>query len=137
MAASLLVGVLAGHQWSPGGGIADRADTLALSAPVSRALDHQLAGENGPLRVALSFRDHQGAYCRSFAGQHLSGVACRGAGGWLLRYAAPGGASPGDYRMAGSDAATAQEVEAMIAGDPLDAEQERSARDSGWRPKAG
>ncbi len=136
IAASLLVGVLAGHQWSPGGGIADRADTLALSAPVSRALDHQLAGESGPVRVALSFRDHQGDYCRSFAGQHLSGVACRGAGGWQLRYAAPGGTQPGDYRMAGSDAAAVPVVEAMIEGDPLDAAQERSARDAGWRSKA-
>ena len=137
IAASLLVGALLGHQGSPGGGIADRAGTLALSPAVAHALDGQLAGEAGPVRVALSFRDHQGDYCRSFAGQHLAGVACRTGSGWQLRYAAPGVPGQADYRMAGSDAASAGAIAAMIEGDPLDAAQERAARTTGWRPKAG
>lgn len=134
IAASLLVGVLAGHQWAPGGGIGDRDGALALSAPVSHALEGQLAGEAGAVRVALTFRDHQGDYCRSFAGAHLAGVACRGQSGWQLRYAAPGAPLQGDYRMAGADAATAGAIGAMIEGDPLDATQERAARKSGWKP---
>ncbi len=136
IAASLLVGVVLGHQWSPGGGgIADRDGTLALAPSVSRALDGQLTGEAGAVRVALSFRDHQGDYCRSFAGQHLTGIACRTGSGWQLRTATPGAPLQGDYRMAGSDAATAAAIAAMIEGDPLDAAQERSARSAGWRLK--
>lgn len=136
IAASLLIGVLVGHQWLPGGGgIADRAGTLALSPSISHALDGQLAGEVGAVRVAVSFRDHQGDYCRSFAGEHLAGVACRAGSGWQLRYAAPGLPQRAEYRMAGADGGTAEAIAAMIEGDPLDAAQERDARNAGWRPR--
>ena len=133
IAASLLVGVLVGHGTLAPSGVGDRAGALALAAPLSRALDNQLAGTPGGVRVALSFRDHAGAYCRSFTATHLSGIACHGGEGWQLRYAAPGNAGTGDYRMAGSDAQQAEMVAALIAGEPLDAAAERKARDKGWR----
>ncbi len=86
------------------------------------------------MRVALTFRDRSGDYCRSFAAKHLSGVACRADGGWQLRYAsAPDAAPQGDYRQAGADDATAQVVAAMISGEPLDRAAEAAARGKGWR----
>jgi hypothetical protein len=132
VAASLLVGVLAGHGAGPAG-IADRPDALALSAPVAQALDRQASGELGTVNVALSFKDHDGRFCRSFVAQNIGGVACKAAGGWQLRYAAPVDAQHGDYRMAGGDAASAKVVATMIAGDPLDAAGERKAIVAGWR----
>ncbi|HET8612586.1 MAG TPA: anti-sigma factor, partial [Sphingomonas sp.] len=83
IAASLLVGVLVGHQtWGGGAGVADRADALALAAPIGHALDTQLSGASGPVRIQLSFRDQAGDYCRSFTARHFGGVACRADGGW-------------------------------------------------------
>lgn len=141
VAACLLAGILVVHQIgngvpAPGGGqgIGDQAGALALAPQIADALDTQAAGQAGPVRVALSFRDKTGAYCRSFTAEHLGGVACRAGGGWQLRYASSPSSPPqGDYRMAGGDAATMQVVQAMMAGDPLDAGQERKARAAGWK----
>ena len=132
IAASLAAGLVIGQYERPAG-VADRADTLALAAPLSHALDRQLSGEAGPVRVALSFRAQDGAYCRSFAATHLTGVACRTGEGWRLRYAAPGDAPRSDYRMAGNDPVEASAIAAMIAGEPFDAAAERRARAKGWR----
>ncbi|HWI86385.1 MAG TPA: hypothetical protein VNT42_08700 [Sphingomonas sp.] len=133
IAASLMAGFLIGHGDAAQRGVGDRRDAVALAEPLSRAFDQQLAGEMGPVRIALSFRDQGGSYCRSFTGTHIAGVACRDAEGWQLRYAAPGSASSGDYRMAGGDAARGDVIGAMIAGAPLDAAAERKARAAGWR----
>jgi hypothetical protein len=134
IAASLLVGALVGRQSMMVASVDDRSGALALAAPISRALDGQLSGEAGPIRVSLSFRGKDGGYCRSFAGRHIDGIACRNGGSWQLRYASPVGADPGGgYRMAGSDAAKAAVVEQLIAGDPLDADAERKARAAAWK----
>lgn len=132
VAASLLIGVLIGHGAGPAG-VADRADALALSAPVAQALDRQTSGDLGTVNVALSFKDHDGRFCRSFVAQYIGGVACKADGGWQLRYAAPIDAQHGDYRMAGSDPASAKVIATMIAGEPLDAAGERKAIAAGWR----
>jgi hypothetical protein len=132
VAASLLVGLLAGHNIGPAG-VTDRADALALSAPMVQALDRQTSADLGTVNVALSFKDHDGQFCRSFVAQNIGGVACKTAGSWQLRYAAPVDAQHGDYRMAGGDAASARVVATMIAGDPLDAAGERKAITAGWR----
>jgi len=133
IAASLAVGLFIGQIGRPAG-VADRPDALALAPDLAHRLDTQLSGAPGPVRVALSFRARDGAYCRSFTATHLDGVACRTAGGWTLRYAAPGTSSQGDYTQAGGDPARASAIAAMIAGEPLDAAAERAARDRGWRP---
>ena len=132
IAASLVAGLFVGQIERPAG-VTDRADALALAPDLARKLDTQLSGEPGPIRVALSFRARDGAYCRSFTATHIDGVACRSAAGWTLRYAAPGTASGGDYAQAGSDPAQASAVAAMIVGEPLDAPGERAARERGWR----
>src|SRR5258705_2441304 len=56
IAASLLVGTLVGHQATMVASVDDRSGALALARPVARALDGQLSGEAGPIRVSLSFR---------------------------------------------------------------------------------
>ena len=132
VAASLLIGVLAGHGAGPAG-VADRADALALSLPIAQALDRQASGEMGTVNVALSFQDHGGHFCRSFVAQNIGGVACKASDGWQLRYGAPVDAQHGDYRMAGSDPASAKVIASMIAGDPLDAAGERKAIAARWR----
>lgn len=133
IAASLLAGVLVGHGIGGSPGAADGARALALSPPITRALDDQLSGDGGAIRVALSFKDRDGHYCRSFVATALSGVACRESGDWQLRYAARTAAQKTDYRMAGADAAQAAMVAAMIDGDPLDRAGEAAARKAGWR----
>lgn len=134
VAASLIVGVLSGYGMSSPSGVADRPGALAVSPKIASALDTQLSGDAGTIRVALTFRDSAGDYCRSFTATHVSGIACRQSGAWQLRYASPGtGAAQSDYRMAGTDAAAAQIVSAMIAGDPLDRRAETAARDQGWK----
>jgi len=132
IAASLVMGLFIGQIGQPTG-VRDRADALALAAPLAHALDAQLSGEAGRVRVALSFRAQDGAYCRSFTAAHLGGVACRAGDGWSLRYAAPGTAQTGAYAQAGDDPARASAIAAMIAGAPLDAAGERAARERGWR----
>ena len=134
IAASLLVGVMAGHMVDQPGGVADAPGALAVSPQIASALDSQLSSDAGPVRVALTFRDRSGDYCRSFMAKHVSGVACRGESGWQLRYAsAPQKPVQGDYRMAGADDASAQVIAAMISGEPLDRAGEAAARGKGWR----
>jgi hypothetical protein len=137
VAASLVVGVLVGHGMGGPAGVIDKPDALALSSPIARALDDQLSGDGGAVRVALSFQDRDGRYCRSFSGQNFSGIACRDRAKWQLRYVAPASAQRTDYRMAGGDTAQADVVSAMIAGNPLDRSGEEAARKAGWRSPSG
>jgi hypothetical protein len=134
IAASLLVGLVVGHQYSPARqGVGDSVAALALAPPVARALDRQLSGEPGAVRVSLTFRDHDGLWCRRFAAQHIAGLACRDGGRWQLRYGVPASSdAAATYRMAGGDDRTAAMVAASIAGEPLDAAGERAARAKGW-----
>jgi hypothetical protein len=133
IAASLLVGVLVGHGLVGPAAVADQPGALALSKPISRALDGQLSGDGGAVRVALSFQDRAGHYCRSFSGRNLSGVACRDGDDWQLRYASPASPQQSDYRMAGSDDGEMRFVQSAIAGEPLDHDAELKARASHWR----
>lgn len=132
IAASLLIGLLVGHDVSGPAGVADKPDALALSTPIAQALDGQLSGDAGMVRVALSFRDQAGRYCRSFSGQNLSGVACRNGSDWQLRYASPTSPQQTDYRMAGSDDGEMRFIQSTMAGEPLDHDAELKARADRW-----
>lgn len=132
IAASLLIGILVGHGVRRPAGVGDRPDALALSTPIAQALDGQLSGDAGAVRVALSFRDRGGQYCRSFSGQNLSGVACRDGGGWRLRYASPVSFQQTDYRMAGGGDGEMRFIQSAMAGDPLDRDAELKARATRW-----
>lgn len=133
LAASLAAGVLVGQLLPRQGGIGDRAGALALAPDIADALSDQLSGTQKPVRIALSFRDHDGQYCRSFSARRLSGIACREGDAWQLRYGSAATAARTDYRMAGEDGDTMAAVTAMIDGDPLDRRQEEAARAAGWR----
>ena len=139
IAATLVVGVVTGTMLQ--GGSTSPVETsngrLVAAAALGKALDVQLASaaQNGLVRVGLTFRDESGAICRSFTDDGSSGLACQDRGQWQIRglFAAPEGGQ-GDYRMAaGADPALAALIDSTIAGDPFDANQERAAKDRGWR----
>jgi tellurite resistance protein len=140
MAATLLVGVFAG-QLIPrdSDAMIDHAgDRLVARGELAEALTARLASDTqaAQVRIGLSFRARDGAYCRTFEGaKNMTGVACREAKGWAVRMAVRRDVSAeGTYRMAASGLSPAvlAVVEGMIDGEPLDAGQEASARARGW-----
>jgi len=142
MAACLALGVVLGRAVLPTQGpLTERDGVLVVRGELSQALDRRLASEAGPIRVGLSFQDHQGAFCRTFqsAPDGLAGVACRASQGWTARAVTAWSPRPeAAYRTAGSEAppAVLAAVDELIAGEPLDAAAERAARDRGWRQGA-
>ena len=111
--------------------------TLYAAGAVEQALDTRLASApaSGDVRIGLTFRGRDGAICRSFAGAEASGLACRDGGRWRVRglFAPPEGQGH-EYRMAaGADPDLAALIDSTMAGDPFDAEEERAAKQRGWR----
>ncbi|MFN3514743.1 MAG: anti-sigma factor family protein [Phenylobacterium sp.] len=137
MAACLVAGVFVGRLLIEPSPFASRGGELLAQGALAGALESQLAAEPGPIRIGLSFRDRQGAYCRTFAIEKdaLAGLACKDGGGWAVRIAAAYQAQSGEYRMAASAAppAVLAAVDDAIAGEPLDGEAEAAARATGWR----
>lgn len=137
IAASLVLGLMIGQRIDQGP-VANRGGALVASGKLARTLDTQLASaqpSNSPLRILVSFRDQSGSVCRSFAGEAISGIACRDDRGWVLRETR-GGTRAGttEFRQAGSaEAALLADAQAMMAGDPLDAKAEAAAKSNGWR----
>lgn len=140
VAASLVAGVIIGHAaWPEGGVLQPSEDGLRASGALAQALDERLASEAGPIRVGLSFRTQEGRYCRTFqsAPDRLAGVACRGDEGWTARMTTAWAPSAGpQYRTAASDIPpeVLAAVDGLIAGEALDPEAERAARDRRWKP---
>ncbi|MDP3801400.1 hypothetical protein [Brevundimonas sp.] len=128
-----------------GGGQADGGFTVgdhgALAEPgLVRVLDARLTAD-GPdaegRAVGLTFRDADGRWCRTFhAGQaRLAGLACREGEGWILQALAPAAPPAAGLRAAAADipAPVLAAVDAVIAGQTLDAPAEARVRDAGWR----
>lgn len=142
MAATLLLGTLLGTRLAPlVAPAATSPGDLIATGDVAQALEHRLASDTpGAVAVQLSFKDQRGRYCRSFTTSRVAGLACRAADGhWALQQVAalPGPATAdGHLRQAASalPAPVLAAVDAQAAGDPLNAAQERAARDAGWRP---
>ena len=109
---------------------------------LSNALDHALASEPDPhasIAIGLSFRSVDGQLCRTFV-QHakpaMAGLACHEAAGWSLPVLSTADKSGGgELRQAASSLPPEVQaaVDARIRGEAFDAQQERAARDSGWR----
>lgn len=138
MAASVVLGVVIGLQFAGGNSdIGLRGDKLVAGGAVDRALSGQLASASaGPVAVQLTFVDRSGAYCRTFSTGAIAGLACRENGQWTVQtVAATERAAEGTMRQAASSLprAVLDAVDERIAGDALDAERERAARDQGWR----
>jgi negative regulator of sigma E activity len=139
MAAGVVLGVLLGVQFAGRGGDASlsvRDGRLVAGGPIEQALSTQLARTSGsPVAVQLSFVDRGGAYCRTFSTAAVAGLACRRDGQWVVEtLVAAEGKADGAVRQAStSPRAVLDAVDQSIAGDALDAERERQARDHGWR----
>ena len=114
-----------------------RDGKLVAAASLDQALDKQLASASadGATRIGLTFRDGAGNICRSFSDGGASGLACRQGEDWRIRGLFQGAEGQGsDYRMAaGEDPRLAALIEATIAGEPFDADQEKAAQAKGWR----
>jgi hypothetical protein len=139
IAATLALGIALGttiNRGGPTGPVESRDGNLYAASAVDRALDTQLASKSsGNVRVGLTFRDGQGAICRTFQAEASSGLACRDQGRWKLRglFGAPEG-QDSDYRMAaGGDPRLMDMVDQSIAGEPFDAAQEKVALRRHWQ----
>jgi hypothetical protein len=140
LAATLVLGLALGRTLlvPAAGPIGVDNGALVARGPLADALETQLASAqslDAATRIGLSFAATDGRLCRTFDTTSVSGLACRGEAGWQLMMTAAGTQRPrGDYRQAGSGSPlVAQAAQEMMAGEALDAEAERRARDSGWR----
>jgi len=133
VAASLVVGVVAGVA-IPKSQPAIGAD-LTAHGQLANALDKQLASApaNSAVRVGLTFRSADG-YCRTFSDASVAGLACREGDGWKVRMAMAQEGQSTDYRTAASTPAPVLEAaQALMIGQPLDAEAELTAQKAAWR----
>lgn len=145
LAAGLALGIVLAGSIESGTDLGTTGGTPVAQGELARVLTAELASEQTPdtmsaARIGVSFMSKDGAYCRSFetrAGVRgaMAGIACLKDGDWqiaALASAAPretGGFSP----AAGETPANVRTaLNEMISGDPLNAEQERAARDQGW-----
>ncbi|MDR7270142.1 hypothetical protein J2X20_002800 [Pelomonas saccharophila] len=134
MAATLVMGTLIGMRLTPSGGGDDR---LVAGGAIAQALDRQLASAPGAtVAVQVSFKARDGRWCRSFSTAASAGLACREAdGAWALQQVAATSSAGSGMRQAASSLppSVLAAIDATMAGEALNAEQERSARDAGWR----
>jgi hypothetical protein len=146
LAASLIVGVLIAPllRHAPvEGPVGIRDGKILASGALAHALSEQLASNQiaaAPVHLGVSFLSRSGDYCRTFTLRDKSvvaGLACRDREQWRLEALAatrPAGSGSGEYQTAASalPPAIEQSVDALIAGDPLDARAEAAARGNGW-----
>lgn len=135
IAASLVVGVLAGRFTAPADGLFSQ-DGAHAGANLSRVLETQLASDtqSAAARIGLTFRAEDGAICRTFALESVSGLACRDDDAWALRMAVASQAGGTEYRQASAPAPVILDaVDSIIDGAPFDAEQERDSLANDWR----
>lgn len=138
LAASLVLGLAIGRSLPQGGPVTTSEGMLIARGDLARTLDRELASAqsgDSETRIGVSFARSDGAWCRSFERADLAGLACREQGVWRLVTTAPGaGPERGEYRQAGSGSRIVmQAAQELMAADPLDADAERRARDSGWQ----
>ncbi|MBN9544760.1 MAG: hypothetical protein J0I19_04755 [Alphaproteobacteria bacterium] len=138
--ATLALGLLIGIGLVPPGDIGSRGGQVVAQGALASALNGKLASDNGAgsgPRIGVSFRDHDGRYCRSFDADGQSGFACHGSRGWdiAMLAARPNAEASGPYRMAGSEMPDAirAAIAARIQGEPFDIKAEKAARDRGWQ----
>ena len=133
MAATLVLGTLIGTRLTPSGD----GDRLVASGAIARALDTQLASAPaGPVAVQVSFKAKDGRFCRSFATPMQAGLACRDPdGAWALQQVAAAPSAGSGMRQAASSlpSSVLAAIDATMASEALNAEQEKAARDAGWK----
>lgn len=139
LAATLIIGVMTGATlFGNSAPIREEGGRLVASGELDQALDTRLASaqQGAGAHIGLTFRDGNGAICRSFTGVGAAGLACRDGSDWRIRglFQGPEGQS-GDYRMAaGQDPRLMALIDETITGEPFDAEREAEAMRKGWTP---
>jgi hypothetical protein len=144
LAATLVVGVLAGSLWFDGADgdgrffSADAAGRMVARGQLAGALSRQLASDpapNSPVRIGVSFATRDGGYCRSFKVGASAGLACRDGEAWRIPVLSEQARASGEYRQAASAApeAVLDAIDERIAGTTMDAAAERAARERGWK----
>ena len=105
-------------------------------AQLAAVLDTQMAGaapDGSDTRILVSFEKDGGDLCRAWRGANEGGIACRDDAGWKIEQQfALGTAQSSEFRQAGSEADLLAAAQDMAAGEALDAEAERAARERGW-----
>lgn len=137
LAATLAIGMFVGSflpNWghSP---LESESGRIYAAGALGHALDTELASApSGDVRIGLTYRTRSGEICRTFHQSASEGLACRKGDQWQIRGLVAGtDVGVGTYRMAaGMDPALAALVSSSMAGEPFNAAQERSARDSDW-----
>jgi hypothetical protein len=143
LAATLVVGVMAGSAWLDGGKgdggfvSADAGGRLTARGELAGALSRQLASEaasGSAVRIGVSFASRDGGYCRSFSVGAKAGLACRDGEAWRIPVLKETPAAAGEYRQAASaPQAVLEAIDERITGTTLDAAAERAARERGWK----
>ena len=148
IAASLVIGVIAGRAWlqtpapdSAANFVATAAGRIVAGGALATALGEQFSGAGGKsIWIGSSFRAKSGEYCRTFSTRQessVAGFACRDVEGWHVQALAENAQAPaGDnYRMASTDlpAPILQAIDEVMEGEALDAAEEAAAQRSGWQ----
>jgi hypothetical protein len=144
LAATLVLGVMAGSLWFDGSGgegslvVADAGGRLVARGQLAGALSRQLASDpapSSPVRIGVSFAAKGGSYCRSFSVGPSAGLACRDGETWRIPVLSEARATRGEFRQAAATTPVAvlDAIDERIAGTTLNAAAERSARERGWR----
>ena len=137
IAATLVLGIFVGHNLGADSRSPAGATPRVANGKLAQALDVQLASTqaaDAPIQVGISFSGPDGNPCRSFRSADMVGLACRDEGQWALRLLAPFERSrASQYQQAGSATALVMNsAQELMVGQPMDAAEERRARDSGW-----
>ena len=145
IAASLVIGILAGRAILPGSEsrlvVAGNDGRVIASGALAQALSEQLSSQDGTeIDIGLTFRSRSGEYCRTFGARATNpvvGFACRDAETWRVDMlsTAPRAAAGGTYRMASTQlpAPVVQAIAERMQGEALDADEEAIARQRRWR----
>jgi hypothetical protein len=119
--------------------VSNKDGALVAQGTLATALSQQLAS-SGPsgsrVRIGASFLAKDGSYCRSFALGATAGLACMAAGQWRVPVLEEGSAGePESYRQATSEIPNAVlgAIDLRIDGAALNADDERAARERGWK----
>lgn len=111
---------------------------MAAHGALAKALEHRATadGQNGgAVRIGLTYREKGGGrFCRTFQTRTMAGLACRNDKTWRVQMAVPDATqSDGDFRTAaGLPPVVMDQVQAAIAGQPLDAAGEKAALAARW-----
>jgi hypothetical protein len=146
IAVALVVGLAAGalglRAFDDGGrilAVSSKDGALVAQGTLAGALSRQLAsgGPSGSrVRIGASFLAKDGNYCRSFALGATAGLACMDGGQWRIPVLEEGNAGePESYRQATTEIPNAVlgAIDQRITGAALSADDERAARERGWK----